>query len=359
MRSRETLDKAAADARHAGIPAEKRPVIKITQFMRRPRANAFSMERLFEDVRAHLPPDCAVKVHTCRNFSTGLWGRLQDIWLARQNQGEVNHVTGDVHYLTFLLEKRRTILTIHDFVLLGRLKGLTRLLVWFLWYWLPIKRSAAVVVISESTKRQLLDEVHCPPDKIQVVHNNVSDEFRPVAKTFDMQRPRILQIGTKKNKNVERVIQALEGMNAVLVVIGPLSVPQRALLKRHRIAFENYVGISRGELLQQYVACDVIVFTSTYEGFGLPIVEANAVGRPVVTSNLSSMPEVAGDAACLIDPFDVVSIRKGIERVVCDEDYRNSLVESGLKNAEKFSANAVAMKYAEVYRRVAEGLLQA
>jgi glycosyltransferase involved in cell wall biosynthesis len=325
----------------------------ITHFMRRPRPNVFSIERLYEDVRASMPADCRVKVWTCSNWSTGAWPRLKDIWHASRNQNDVNHVTGDVHFLTFLLYRDRTVLTIHDLVSLERLRGARRWLLWLLWYWLPVRRSRMVVTISETTRRALLSAIRCDPGKIRVIHNNVSDEFQPCPRPFPAELPRILQIGTNDNKNLERVAAALEGLPCRLTVVGPLTEMQTGLLRRHKITFDNHVGLTREALLRQYVEADVLVFASTYEGFGLPIVEAQAVGRPVVTSNVSSMPEVAGGSACLVDPFDVTSIRAGIRRVIEDVEYRADLVAAGARNVERFRAAAVAEKYAALYREIA------
>lgn len=327
----------------------------VTQFTRRPRRNVFSIERLFEDVRAAMPEDCRVTVWTCRHASTGLLPRLKDMWAARAAQGDVNHVTGDVHYLVLLLDPRRTVLTVHDLVVLGRLRGLKRFVLWLFWFWLPVRRSRAVVAISETTRQALLASVRCDPAKVRVIHNSVSAEFQPAPKSFDEACPRILQIGTKPNKNLERVAAALQGLTCRLVVVGELAAAQEAVLHRHGVAFENRVGLTREELLGEYVAADLVLFASTYEGFGLPIVEAQAVGRPVVTSNVSSMPEVAGEGACLVDPFDAASIRAGVDRVIGDARYRAGLVERGFANAARFSAAAVAERYAELYREIAKG----
>lgn len=322
--------------------------------MRHPRRNVFSIERLFDDIRAAMPEDCRVAVWTCRHPSSGLLPRLKDMWAARAAQGDVNHVTGDVHYLVLLLDPRRTVLTVHDLVLLGRLSGVKRFVLWLFWYWLPVRRSRVVVAISETTRQALLASVRCDQAKVRVIHNSVSAEFQPAPKTFDTGCPRILQIGTKPNKNLERVAAALEGLSCRLVVVGELTPPQEDVLRRHGIAFDNRVGLSREELLAEYVAADLVLFASTYEGFGLPIVEAQAVGRPVVTSNLSSMPEVAGEGACLVDPFEAASIRAGVDRVIADEPYRQGLVDRGFANAARFSAAAVAERYAALYREIAE-----
>lgn len=325
----------------------------IVHFMRRPRENVFSIERLHEDVRGAMPDDCRVTVWTCGNFSSGFWPRLQDMWRARRHQGDVNHVTGDVHYLTLLLDPKRTVLTVHDLVMLGRLRGLARLVFWFLWYWLPVRRSRAVVAISESTRAALLASVRCDPAKVRVIHNNVSGEFRPAPHAFNAVCPRILQVGTAWNKNLGRVAEALAGLACRLVIIGPLSDEQVALLRQCDIDYENHVGLSRAALVAQYEAADMLLFVSTYEGFGLPIIEAQAVGRPVVTSNILSMPEVAGGAARMVDPFDVAGIRAGVQRIIDDPGYRDGLVARGFENARRFSAAHVAEQYAALYREVA------
>lgn len=327
--------------------------IKITHFMRRPRPNVFSIERLYEDVRGAMPDDSHVSVWICRNPSTGLWPRLKDMWAARKAQDDVNHVTGDVHYLTFLLDPKRTVLTVHDLVLLGRLKGMRRWIVWLVWYWLPVHRSRAVVTISGTTRAALFEAVRCDPEKVRVIYNPVSEEFRPAPRRFNSARPRILQMGTAWNKNVERVAEALKGIPCRLAIIGPLSDAQTEALRRNGIEYENHVGISRQALVAQYAEADMLLFASTYEGFGLPIVEAQAVGRPVVTSNILSMPEVAAEGACLVDPFDAASIRAGVLRVIEDKDYRSDLVEAGLRNVERFRVASVAESYAALYREVA------
>lgn len=326
--------------------------LSVVHFMRRPRPTSFSIERLYTDVRAHLPADCQVSTWTCRHLSTGVWPRLRDTLAARRAQGDVNHVTGDVHFLTLLMDPRRTVLTVHDLVNLTRLRGLKRWVFWLFWYWLPVQRSRAVLVISKSTRDQLLASVRCDPAKVRVIHNPVSDEFRPAPKPFDTVRPRILLVGCAPNKNIERVAEALSGIDCQVALVGKPSETQIAALKRHGLDLTVMSRLSRDELVAEYVRADLLVFASTYEGFGLPIVEANAIGRPVVTSDLWSMPEVAGDAACLVDPFDVQSIRAGVLRVIQDASYRQSLVEAGFRNVARFRADVVAEAYAAVYRDI-------
>ena len=103
-----------------------------------------------------------------------------------------------------------------------------------------------------------------------------------------------------------------------------------------------------------YEEADIVTLMSTLEGFGMPIVEAQAVGRVVVTSNVSSMPEVAGDGACLVDPLDVSAIRAGIRKVIDDDGYREDLVRRGFENVKRFDPERIAQQYLDLYRRIAE-----
>ncbi|MFT3755243.1 MAG: glycosyltransferase family 1 protein [Pseudoxanthomonas sp.] len=326
--------------------------LRVVHFMRQPGAQTFSIERVHEDVRAAMPADCKVETWTCRRPSTGLWPRLRDAWAARRAQADVNHVTGDAHYLAWFLDRKRLVLTVHDLVSLERLKGIKRWVFWLLWYWLPVRRSRVVVTISEATRQALLESVRCDPEKVVVIHNPVSAEFQPAPKAFDAACPRILQIGTGPNKNLDRVAQALQGIPCKLVVIGVMTAEQVETLARHGVECENHFDLPRDALLDEYRRADLLLFASTYEGFGLPIVEANAVGRPVVTSRLPPMPEVAGDAACLVDPFDVASIRGGVLRVIGEPNYRDQLVQRGYANAMRFHASTVASRYAQTYRAI-------
>jgi glycosyltransferase involved in cell wall biosynthesis len=328
--------------------------LKITHYHRKSDIGAHSIEQLFSDLRSHLPDHIYVKTAESKYLSSGFFRRLYNIVQAHFHQSDINHVTGDVHFLTYLLKRNKTILTILDCVMMERLRGLMRYIFWVFWLWLPEKRCQVITVISEATRQQVINYTHCDPNKIRVIYCNVSDDFKPVLKTFDRNNLRILQVGTTPNKNIERVFDALTGIQCKLVIVGLLSDAHKAALASHRIDYENLENISREALIAQYVACDLLMFTSSYEGFGLPIVEANAVGRPVLTSNVWSMPEVAGNAACLVDPFNVTDIRAGVLRIVDDAVYRDQLVANGFENVKRFQLSNIAAQYATLYREVYE-----
>ena len=133
--------------------------------------------------------------------------------------------------------------------------------------------------------------------KIRVVPNCVRAEFAPSPRPFDAHAPVFLQVGTGWNKNLERVVEALRGIDCTLAVVGPLSEAQRAQVEAAGVRFISHGRVSDEELVAVYKACDAVIFVSLFEGFGLPIVEAQATGRAGVTTDPSAKPEAAGEAA--------------------------------------------------------------
>jgi glycosyltransferase involved in cell wall biosynthesis len=326
--------------------------IRVTFFQRRPLPAYFSIERIFSDVRRELINSVDARIVVSRFPSQGLLGRLYNIIEAAFRQGEVNHVTGDVHFLAALLRKKKTILTIHDLVSVYRLKGTRRKAFLFFWYWLPIKRAAMVTVISQATKEELSRHINIDPQKVRVIYDCVSEDFQPAPGEFRTGKPVILQVGTDPHKNLERVAVALHGIPCHLRVIGRPSDRQSEILQRGEIEYSTISNIPDQAIVAEYQRCDLLAFASTHEGFGLPIVEAQATGRPVVTSNRRPMSEVAGGAACLVDPFDAASIREGILKTINDSAYRNNLVRRGFRNIERFKAGNIAAQYLDVYRQI-------
>jgi glycosyltransferase involved in cell wall biosynthesis len=336
---------------------EVRGRLRVAHFQRRPLPSvSFSVEGIFETIRQHLPADIQADPLVVPYESRGVAPRIGNAIWASNHRHSVNHITGDIHYVALGLPGPRTILTVHDCGYLRNPSALRRKVVEWLWYRLPIRRVAVVTVISEFTRDQLLAATPVDPNKVRVIPDCVPAAFVPTERPIGRSvRPVVLQVGTPTNKNIERLAQALDGVNCSLHVVGRLSETQRNELDRSRIEYRNSIGLTVTELVRAYADSDLVSFCSTYEGFGMPIVEAQLVGRPVVTSNVTSMPEIAGDGACLVDPFDPRSIRAGIERVLGDKEYYTALVASGRANAERFSPARVADAYAELYREVAAG----
>lgn len=339
--------KSRSDGEHNGHI----PKVSFLQRKPRPKQN-FSIEFIFDDLRHRLSGDIRPTVHRAPFYSNGVIRRALIALSAALHQGELNHVTGDIHFASLLLRRRKTLLTIHDLGVLNDKRGLRKALLKWLWFQLPATSSRLITTVSETTKREVLKQIDVPPEKIRVIPNAVSSCFHFSPKPFNEECPRILQVGTKPNKNLSRLIPALSGISCKLQIIGPLTDSLRTQLDASMISYENWSNLSLDEVIRKYQQCDLLTFCSTYEGFGMPIVEANVVGRPVVTSNISSMPEVAGNAACLVDPFNSESIHAGISRVIEDADYRSELIANGQTNAERFDANNIAEQYLAIYREM-------
>lgn len=313
------------------------------------------MERVFEEIRNYLPTPWQAAVEICPFPSKGIFWRVRNLLAARRRAGDVNHIIGDSHYLALSLPRRGLVLTIHDCAPLKRLTGWRREVLRQLWYVLPMRRAAVVTTISEATKNELRHWVGDLADKVLVIPNCVRAEFEPDFRPFHAVAPVVLQVGTGWNKNVERVAEALRGSACRLDIVGALSEHQRQHLADVGVVFRELGRLSHGALLEAYRGCDLAIFASIYEGFGLPIIEAQAVGRPVITSDRSPMPEVAGDGGLFIDPEDVGALRSAVERLIADAEFRESVVAAGYKNAVRFQPHAIASQYAAIYRKLVEG----
>jgi glycosyltransferase involved in cell wall biosynthesis len=122
------------------------------------------------------------------------------------------------------------------------------------------------------------------------------------------------------------------------------------------IEYNCSVNLDLEALISKYKEADIVTFVSIHEGFGLPIIEANAIGRVVLTSNISSMPEIGGDAAYYVDPYDVSSIRAGIMELIRNDNKRNQLVANGLGNINRFDPKFIAEKYSILYSKMLSNL---
>lgn len=266
---------------------------------------------------------------------------------------DVNHITGDVHYINLLFPAHNTLLTVHDCGILKHLTGIRFKMVKRIWFTFPARHAAWITVNSEATKQDLLKYIHYDPDRIKVIYICVGDQYKPYDRVFNTTKPVILQVGTAANKNLNRIIPALEGIPCRYIIIGRPGEEIKSLLAKHVIDYQCIErALSEDELLREYQNCDILSFVSTLEGFGMPIVEANAVGRAVLTANTSSMPEIAGDAAHLVDPYDIEGIRAGFMKIISDTGYRNQLIQNGFRNVRRFDKHHIAEQYFSLYREL-------
>ena len=326
--------------------------MKVAFFQRKPRSANFSIEELFATVREYLPANVKSTTVISPYRSSGIWPRIKICLYARSRQLQVNHITGDIHFTALVLNPQTTLLTVHDCAKVINRKGIKGWFLWFFWFYLPAKRVKLITVISEQTKKDLLSVVNFPPDRIRIIPNCVSPLFKAKEKPFNEDRPRILIIGTKKNKNLPRLIQALQGFPCELELIGPMDTTLKELLDESNSTYQNFSGLSHQDIYQSYVNADVISLISTSEGFGVPIIEGQAVGRVVITSDVEPMRSVAGGGAFLVDPYDIESIRNGFDTLRQNRELRMDLRARGFRNVEKYSPAHIADLYYQLYQEI-------
>jgi glycosyltransferase involved in cell wall biosynthesis len=276
-------------------------------------------------------------------------------WKTRNKQHDIFHITGDVHYAILSLPAGRTSLGIHDLVFLDTHKGIRR---WFLkWIYLdmPVQKALFINTISEKSKQEIITHTACEVSRISVIPNPVDRSIVFTIKTFNNEKPVLLFVGVKPNKNLENTITSISGLKVHLRIIGKPSTSQLNLLNKHQIDYTSVCSISREELAQEYQDCDMILFPSTYEGFGLPVIEGFAAGRPVITSNISPMNEISKGAALLINPYDKDSIRNAIVNLIGNETLRSALVERGFEVVKEYKPDLIAAKYRELWEKVEHG----
>jgi len=326
--------------------------IKVVIFLRPKRPQAFSMERVVEQFSKELPEDIDWSVVRLPHAKFSPLALLKNGLFARRHRADVYHISGESHYLVFFLPRKRTILTIHDSLILAHLKSLKRFILRWFFFVLPVYWAGRVTTISQASKEDLKLWTKHSMEHSEIVYDPFTCPKQEAPPAFSREgHPVLITIGTKFNKNIERCIEAVSGLPCRLLMIGRLTAPQQRLLAEHEIDHENRFDLTDGELHQAYRDADALLFPSMGEGFGMPILEAQAFGRPVITSDCSSMPEVAGDAAIFVDPLSVESIKIGITQLLGEGDVQ-SFIEKGYYNLVRFSPRSIAEDYSACYHHI-------
>ncbi|MGA2424667.1 MAG: glycosyltransferase family 1 protein [Terriglobales bacterium] len=243
-----------------------------------------------------------------------------------------------------------------------------------------LRKAARVIAVSQFTKNEIEKLLAIPDDHVEVVYNAIDERFlrghateadrELIAQRYLVNYPFILYAGAiRPHKNVVRIIEAFSSLknellkeqqfpDLKLIIIGDdLSSHPRLRRTVVRSGVQNdvrFLGFVPIEVLRIfYDVAEIFVFPSLYEGFGLPPLEAMAHGTPVVTSNTSSLPEVAGNAALLVNPENVFEIRRALQRVLLDPAMRTQMKQRGYEQAQRFSWTASVSRILEIYREVA------
>ena len=310
---------------------------------------------------------------------------VDDIWFARvwqraQLPVPVEWITGPIdlfHSPDFTLPPTRrgtrTLLTVHDLSFVRDPDSAAPVLRAYLNRVVPrsVARANHVLADSLATRADLSELYGTPPEKVSVLYSGVSEAFQPVRDPSALAAVRqryglgdaafILAVGTlQPRKNYVRLIQAFArlGDSELRLVIaggrGWLYDQIFAEVERQglagRVIFPGFAADA--DLPALYSAAAVLAYPSLYEGFGLPILEACACGTPVVTSTVSCLPEVAGDAALLVPPTDVEALASALRQTVGDSALRARLIQAGFERARQFSWDKSARELLEIYRRL-------
>ena len=327
--------------------------INVRFFQRKPYASGYySLEFIFSDIRSRLTDKINARLFISSFYSNGIIRRIFNVIEAWFRQGDVNIICGDIHYICFLMNKKKTVLSILDCGFLYDSSGIKRWLQLLLWLKIPILRVNYITTISEYSKNDIIYNTSANPDKVIVIPVAINEIYKHYPKIYNNEKPVLLQVGEAENKNLVRIIEAIRGLEVKLSIVGKVASKNIRFLNQYDIDYTNAYGITDAEVLQRYIECDILLFPSTFEGFGMPILEAQAVGRPVITSTTTSMPWVAGDAACFVDPYSTESIRSAILKIIRDNRYREELVLKGLENVKRFNPEMIAGMYYDIFQKI-------
>jgi len=320
---------------------------------RKPVPHFFSIEKIFSAVAEQLEKKVEVRKAVLPYYTSSVTNIFKNLLFTRRQKADVYHITGDVHYAVLALPKNRVLLTIHDCVFLHQYSGVKKWFFHHLFLKWPVRHCKMITTISEQSKKEIIEFSGCTPEKIRVINNPVSSTiyFRP--KEFNQQKPTLLFLGSTPNKNLPRVIEAIKGVSCRLHIVGKIPKEEEEKLRLNQIEFFQSIGLSESQLADAYFEADLLMFPTLYEGFGLPILEAQKAGRVVLTSNLSPMKEVAGKGAFLVDPDQIPSIKEGLLKIIEDSTYRNTLIELGFENVQGYEADSIAAQYLRIYEQLA------
>lgn len=335
--------------------------------------------------REQLPtPPGANFVWRPSRLSAEWWAR---IWQRARLPFPVEAITGAVdlyHATDFVLpptrKKTRTLLTVHDLTFARAPETASPALKTYLDAVVPrsVARADHVLADSQSTKNDLIDLYHTPPEKITVLLSGADARFKPITnldarravrQKYNLtDRPYIFAVGTvQPRKNYARLIAALallrdSGMDVDLVIAGGkgwLDDPIYASIRDHHVeAYVHLIGYADDTDLPTLYSEAVCTATpSIYEGFGFPVLESMKCGTPVVTANVSSLPEVAGDAALMVSPTDIEALAEALRRLITDSTLRTRLISAGIARAAQFTWERAASELHSVYTRLLSGAL--
>ncbi|HZM60740.1 MAG TPA: glycosyltransferase family 1 protein [Vicinamibacterales bacterium] len=323
-------------------------------------------------VAAQLGPNFRAVLEPSPNYS--LREQVHVPWVLRRERPNVYHAP---HYVLPAGVRCPSVVTIHDCIHLMFPQYLPNRVAYAYaraQMWSAARRSNCILTVSEASKRDILHLFNVAPEKIVVVYNAIDSHFSVtpseeavarVRERYQLDHRFVLYVGNiKPHKNLVRLIEAFDELrrgeleDLKLLIIGDqiskLPALRRAVHRHKLHKHVRFLGyLADDQLAILYRLASVFAFPSLYEGFGLPPLEAMASGTPVVTSNVSSLPEVVGGAAVLVDPYDVDAIVDGLRRVLTNPTLAAEMRQKGIARAREFSWERSVAKTWAVYQQIA------
>lgn len=301
-------------------------------------------------------------------------GAAQIPGIVRKHKLDVVHDPNGITPLAFGTGRAASVTTVHD-VIPFSFPGVSTTLDTLIYKrWLPfaLRRMTGILTVSHASKADIIKYMHSPAEKIHVIHGGVDESYQPaeaadierVREKYNLPTPYLLYVGSvEERKNLKRILEAYvtlkqNGLPQQMVIVGPQKWKYHEIMEAvnannvaDTVHFTGYVEDEDLPII--YSGADVFVYPSLYEGFGLPPLEAMAAGVPVITSNVSSLPEVVGDAGMAIDPYDVGALADAMQQLLTDEGLRATFREKGLERAKSFSWQRSGDAHLDVYRDLA------
>jgi glycosyltransferase involved in cell wall biosynthesis len=329
--------------------------MKIIFLNRRYNPKEISIEKLFSHIKKGVSRNENEITEIENPFGSGFLNLFKSICFFRKQvqRDSVVHITGQIHFAAIALKTKKIIITVHDLGLYRHLSAVRLFIFKLLWVYLPFKRAKFIVAISHKTKNEIISIMPSVSHKIIVIPNCLTIEIDDTPTKHFEKLNSILVVGTRSNKNLIRSLKALEGLDVEVLIIGELTSEVREILKNYRIKFNNKTNVSEENLFQYYKESNILLFPSIYEGFGLPILEAQATNTIVVTSNIPPMNEIAGSSSFLVDPYCIESIREGvINALSLTGEERSRIINAGKENIKKYKIDNVSEQYLQLYHNL-------
>lgn len=322
--------------------------MKILYIYREKEKKEHSIEAVFDTVASSME-SFGHEVH--KWYKPMSWKQtFSEIYRLRKEKFDVYHITGDVNYLWLFFPWNKTTMTCHDIGMYkNHAKTLKRILYVFVSFILSSYFLKKITVVSSLTKNDLIHYLHLNDNIIRVIPNPLSLPLKKKSKRFNKNCPTILQIGSGWHKNLEGLLESIKDIKCHVEIVGQPEEADMMRLVNYGIDYTISHHISVQELIRKYEECDILYFVSRSEGFGMPIIEAQTIGRVVLTTNLEPTKSVAGDGALLLYPEDHEAIHSGLLKLIENDKLRQNLIEKGYKNAERYAPNEICKLYERFY----------